>query len=563
MVSNGHRTVVLGFDALDARYLERYAEHLPAFETLRSRGVAAPLESTHPPWTGSAWPSMYTGCDPSEHGVYGFFQYDGYPNDGRLVSRQDVDRPALWDYCSHLGRRSIVVNVPVTHPADPINGILIPGYLATEDAPAHPPDVEDRLEAALGEPARRYSSHEVSDDSEAKLAGYLALIDQRGRVARHLLETESWEFAFVQVQKTDAVFHNFDSDDAFRAVYEAADRVLEGVLESVGEDVNVVVCSDHGIGPVTGYSLYVNELLRQHDFLVPTAQGGTGLDFAGEKTALTGDTAPQDGRANGDGDDGGSSTVDQDQPDEAPLVARAAKRVLDRTGITPATAYNAADRVGLGEVVKRRLPESIRRAVAEGIDWRRSKAYCTEGTRLGVRINLEGREPAGVVAPEVYETVRDDLIELLSAFETPDGEPAFELVCRCEEVYDGPHTDRAPDILFRPTEMNHNVKTDLYGTTAVSIDVHDHKREGVFLAAGPDIDPDWTGDPLSLTDVAPVTMALLGCSVPETMSGHVPPGLLTAPHGRAAYDGVSFGTAHGRAGDTESVTNRLEDLGYL
>src|SRR6056297_483582 len=114
-MSSKHNTVVVGFDALDFRYLDAFESSLPNFERLRSEGVEAPLESTFPPWTGSAWPSMYTGTDPSHHGTYGFFRHDNYPDEGDVVSRADVDAPALWNYCSSEGLSSVVCNVPVTH----------------------------------------------------------------------------------------------------------------------------------------------------------------------------------------------------------------------------------------------------------------------------------------------------------------------------------------------------------------------------------------------------------------------------------------------------------------
>ena len=52
MSQNSTRTVVLGFDALSMDYLAEF--HLPNFESLMKEGTVAPLQSTFPPWTGSA-----------------------------------------------------------------------------------------------------------------------------------------------------------------------------------------------------------------------------------------------------------------------------------------------------------------------------------------------------------------------------------------------------------------------------------------------------------------------------------------------------------------------------
>ncbi len=540
------KTVVLGFDALDWRYLERFASSLPSFTALRERGVEAPLESTHPPWTGSAWPSMYTGTDPSHHGVYGFFDYDGYPDDGHLVSRADVQRPALWNYLSDDGASSIVLNVPVTHPAEPIEGVLVPGYLAAEDDPGHPEGIRDELSDELGETYTIYSRGEISDDPDEKFAGYLELIEQRRGAAVALLENHEWEFALLQVQKTDAVFHNFADERRFRAIYEAADRLLGDVLQAVDEETNVVVCSDHGIGRLDGYQIHVNEVLAEHGFVETTSEGDR-LSLGSEKKSLL-----------------GTSEDDSDEPGTLERTLLAGQRVATGLGVEPSDVYAAAKRLGLESALVRLVPESMQRAAGETVDWRRSRAYCPDETRMGVRVNLEGREPDGVVSPSEYETVRDELVEILSALETPDGEPAFDYVCRRERLFGGPFLDDAPDVLFLPTDMDHTVSTALYGQRFVPVDAHDHKLDGVFVGAGPGFEASADVGRLSLPDVAPIAMALLDRPVPSRMTGSVPDGLLAGPARRVDYGDIAYGTGVTEPTvDDGAVTERLEDLGYL
>ena len=542
------KTVVLGFDALDFRYLDRYTSSLPNLTALRDRGLEAPLESTHPPWTGSAWPSMYTGVDPSRHGVYGFFHYEGYPDEGRLVSRTDVDAPAIWNYLSAKERPSIVLNVPVTHPAEPIEGVLVPGYLASEDEPSYPAQIREELSAAIGEEYTIYSRGEISSDAEEKFAGYLDLIDRRRRATRWLLAECEWEFALLQLQKTDAVFHNFDDDELFRAIYEAADRLVGDVLEVVDEETNVIVCSDHGIGPVTGYQIHVNEVLADHGLLEASTDGGD--DLAIEKASLMGEAKR-------------SGEPDSREPGVLDRTLLAGGRVASAFGVEPNDVYGAAKRVGLEDALLRFAPDALREAAGKGVDWRASRAYCPGKTRMGVRINLAGREPEGVVSPAEYEIVRDEIIEILSELETPDGEPAFELVCRREELFDGPYVEGAPDVLFRPSRMDHTVSTKLYGRRFVPVDDHDHKVDGVFLGAGPGFTDGADVDALSLVDVAPMIMALLGVDVPSRMTGSVPDGTLSDPVRRADYGDVPYATGSDRSGDESDVTERLEDLGYL
>ncbi|MFC4448405.1 alkaline phosphatase family protein [Halorussus aquaticus] len=556
-MSSNHNTVVLGFDALDFNYLDAFESSLPNFASLRESGVEAPLESTFPPWTGSAWPSMYTGTDPSHHGTYGFFHHtDGYPSDDVLVTRDHVREPAIWNYLTAIAEPVVVLNVPVTHSAEPVEGVLVPGYLAHEEDGGYPEGVRDELTEAIGEEYRIYSEAETSEDCDDEEGSSLDLIRMRGEAAEYLLTEYDWRVAVVQVQKTDTVFHDFDDRETFRRAYERADEVL-GRVRAVADDANVVVCSDHGMGRVDGYTVYVNEILRNAGF-VETTTDPSGPSLMTEKATLTGKSSESDGSAAAAG--GGRSVTGQ--------VVSAATATLDRVGVSPGDAYALATRLGLGEFLSNVLPYEAVSAASEGVDWAESTAYC-RSIELGVRVNLAGREPEGIVTPEEYEQVRDDLIRTLSDLRTPDGDPVFEWVRRREEVYDGPFAEYACDVLFAPADMNHALSTNLIGQEFVPVDDHDHKRDGVFLAAGPSFEDATAGsvpDRLSLTDVAPIAMAAAGLDVPGRMTGEVPDDLLSESVARADYGEVPFGSDDSRGdgpADDGSVEERLSDLGYI
>jgi predicted AlkP superfamily phosphohydrolase/phosphomutase len=546
------KTVVFGFDALSFRYLDKF--DTPNFDALRERGIEAPLESIHPPWTGSAWPSMYTGIHPGEHGVYSFFDFgDGYPDDADVVSRNDVRAPALWNYLTDRDRRSLVLNVPVTHPAEAVDGVVVPGYLAPEDAPGHPEGIRADIEDAIGTPYRIYGRTELIDDPDAKLDGYIDLVDLRRRAIVYLLKEWEWEFAFVQVQKTDAVFHNFDDRAAFERVYAAADDLLGMVLDVVGPEVNVIVCSDHGMGHNTGYGIYVNDVLRDHGYVHTVEGNGSGVNAPSLGERKAGWIAEAEGADNIPTEDGDGS-----QSHLSGVLIGAAS-ALQSVGVSPASVYAVAERVGLSDVLTNVVPTAVKRGVRRDVDWRRSDAYCRLSCEQGIRINLDGREPNGTVPESEYETVRDDIIALLSDLETPAGEPAFEWVKPREDVYDGPHVDAAPDVCLRATDMNHSVVADVVGRQFVPVNAYKHRVDGVFLGAGPGFG-DAVLDCLSLVDVAPTVMALLGEPVPARMSGSVPD-VVTVPWVRRKYD-VPYGTGTADSSDGQ-IEERLEDLGYL
>ena len=483
---------------------------------------------------------MYTGTDPSYHGVYDFFDIDGYPDEASLVSRHDVRQPAIWEYLTAEDVSSVVLNVPVTHPAGEIDGVLMPGYLAPEDATGYPETLRDEVSEAIGEPYRIYARNEAGGGKKG-VDDYADLIDMRRRAAVHLLDATEWEFSFIQVQKTDSVFHTFDDEAAFERIYRAADELLGAVLDTVDDDVNVIICSDHGMGPNTGYSIYPNELLCEHGYL-ETGSGGTGPQLKHVKTELK----------------------DAERDDDRGMAAAVLTSAIERFGsqLPVGTLSAITDRLGLTDRIRGMVPPSAIASTSDGIDWAASTAYCQSGPRLGIRLNVEGREPDGVVPEERYDHVRDAVIALLREIETPDGRDAFDDVSPREAVYDGPYTEAADDILVTPRGMDNNIGTELFGRQFAPIDTHNHKESGAFLAAGPAFET--VPDRLSLTDVAPVAMATLGQPVPERMTGTVPEGLVAGPVETAQYGDVGEGEPADREQrHDEEMEARLKSLGYL
>ena len=512
------RTIVIGIDGLDFRHLDRNAPSTPTLTALRDRGVEAPLESTHPPSIGCAWPSLYTGTDPSHHGVYGSVAYDAYPDAPRPVSRIDVRRPAVWDYLSNEGASSIVYNVPISHPADPIHGVLIPGDSPAGTEPGHPMGIRDELAVELGATAPSQSR-----DDSAEVSELVSSLDRRRRAIGALLGRRAWELAVVRVGELETALERADDAADVRPVFARIDRLVGDVLDAVDEETNVVCCSTYGVAPVSGYRINVNEVLRDAGFLE-----SAGWDEPSRPTLEV----------------TGGPVGSQQGPFER--AVRAGSRVVG----------------GLGSLFERLAPRTPADA-DECVDWYSSLAYCPDETRLGLRVNLAGREPYGRVPPSRYEAVCSELVSLLSALETPDGEPAFEFVCRREHLYDGHFLDGAPDVLFMPSGANHVVSTTLSGRRFESVTTVGPRLEGAFVGAGPGFTGATVPHRLSVVDIGPITMALLGRPVPELMTGSVPEGLLVDPVARARYDdGVYGAAATDPLFDDGEVRSRLEDAGY-
>ena len=69
------------------------------------------------------------------------------------------------------------------------------------------------------------------------------------------------------------------------------------------------------------------------------------------------------------------------------------------------------------------------------IDWSRTIAWGDGGYYGRCFLNVKGREPQGIIEPERYEEVRDELMAKLEAAPGPDGEPLGTKALKPQDVY--------------------------------------------------------------------------------------------------------------------------------
>ncbi len=531
------KLLVIGLDGVSLPILDTMSEAdvTPTLDTLREESAVGSLESQLPPWTPSAWPSLFTGVNPGKHGVFDFFHFEDY--DWDIVNRSHIMEYTVWELLSMHGISSVVLNVPVTHPPREFDGVLVPGYVAPEEPKCHPEGIWDELTRELGEYSLYGNTLEDSPADSTLADSLINLTELRGAAFRYLVTEHDPDFGFVQFQTTDTVFHQFPDDDTvIQRVFEAVDREIEAIIESCDADT-VLLVSDHGIGPMEGCEFRVNDFLREHGWIDVTTEGG------GMPSWKPIARQPND------------SLVDR----TVVQLAKTGIRMSAKAGLTSQRLATILERLGLKNIVLEIVPSDLIREGAEQIDYQESTAYMRSRTEMGIRINLEGREPSGTVSQSEYEAVRSKLIEQLSTAETPEGDPIFESVSRCEEVFEGPYIDEGPDIVTVPHEFDHFLVANLKGSTiGEPTEPWEHKRDGMLIIGGPEIDQTVSVDGAHLFDIAPTILTYFGLNVSERMDGE--PLTVVDKAGQEPYPSFDGEIV---ASETETVEERLSDLGYL
>jgi hypothetical protein len=144
------KLVILGFDGMDPRLVERWMEEgkLPTFKKLAAEGGFYRIETSTSPESPTSWASFATGGNAGKHNIYDFLVRDvkTYIPDLGMVRREmpnflfdyiPTGKPkveslrggtSFWVTAGQAGVRSAILTVPVTFPPEEVpGGVMLSG----------------------------------------------------------------------------------------------------------------------------------------------------------------------------------------------------------------------------------------------------------------------------------------------------------------------------------------------------------------------------------------------------------------------------------------------------
>lgn len=540
----GERTVVIGLDGFSFEVVDRLVaeRRMPVFERLMREGARAPLESTVMPNSFPGWTSCATGCNEGKHGIFMPLVRRADNFSMKAMDSTDVRMKTVWELLSDRGRRSVVVNDPCSYPPQRIDGWVVSGMTTPEPSAAwtHPAGLKAELLERVpdyvvdvnlyGKPRAR-----ILDELERSAAARL-------RAALYLMGSRDWDLFWVAFTESDRVQHRFWADQqpdhpwhapefptALDDMYARLDAAVGRVVAEMPEGARLFLVSDHGFAPF--YCMF-----DATGWLIDNGYTAQRAAKASIKRAL--------------------ATVGM--LDGATTAVRRLRRLLETE------ARHGADRM------RDAAEEANAGRVYVDVDWAATRAYATlDG---GIRVNVRGREPHGVVEPGDARAVATEIRAALERLRFPNGEPIFERVLLADEAFDGPCADRGPDVVLP-------VRSDAYSGPVEGqrwlLDRHrnsgEHARYGVFVAWGPGIAAGARLEGPRLVDVAPTVLYSLGERPTAEMDGRVlaelfDPALRASrpaePAGSSSKAASAFDA--GLSADEEAmVEERLRGLGYI
>ena len=554
------KTIVIGLDGATFDLIKPWAAeaYLPNLNKIMQEGAHGDLGSTLPPMTAPAWTAFATGCNPGKHRLYDWIARE--PDSYRFtpVTALDGKAPTIYSLLSQYGRKVVALNIPMTYPPTPVNGVMVSGMPtpSTDVRFTYPEQTYQEILDAVGDYILYPDPGEAYSDSgiDSFLEKLYRSADLRMQTFAYLREREDPDFAMMVFNGTDTISHALwkfmdpahplhdptkaeKYGNAIRDYYQYVDSLLGGVINSLDENTTLMVMSDHGFGPFHKF-IHVNNWLIREGFM--SIKSGA--------------------------------------------ISRI-KKASFQAGFTPMNVYNTLMQLGFGrlkrEVVRGQGQDMLKTLFLsfEDVDWSRTEAYSL-GNVGQIYINLAGREPSGCVQPgEEYEQTRSRIMERLLELRDPDtGENVVEAVYRREDIYAGDYLDKAPDIVFMPTRLEYFGFGEYEFGSHKIIEAMErgisgtHRMNGIFLAYGAHVKPGTKVAGASLVDLAPTILHLMSASIPEQMDGRIleeaispdfqPLDVAMDETWTAGDDG--FGDDQGLTEDQKRVVaERLRGLGYV
>ncbi len=468
---------------------------LPNLAKLINNGAWGDMMSSVPPVTPPAWVSFMTGQGPGKHGIYNFTShtFDLTREFNRnLVTSKSIKVQTLWHILGDQGNKMLLVNIPITYPAFPINGIMISGLLAPDEASdfVYPEDMKREIVEMGYKVDRTPNINEVLKNRKIWLKRIWDTDEKRHEATLQLLKKHTWDVFMVVYSVTDRVSHLFwneqlkrDVNEEFASAVERAyirvDERIGDLLKFADEETLVFVMSDHGFGQ-TEQSISMNKWLYDEGFLKL----------------------------------------------KKPVCFSFLRRLQLQKKMVP--VERILRRIGVGSL-SRIIPQKINtfnipllRVTNKSpfylVDWQNTVAYAHN---WGIYINQKGRENLGIVDSSDYHDVRGKIITRLKELRDPvSGEKIIDEIFLNEKIYQGPLSKYGPDLMYSFKDFLY-IQSNAFTFKQLFAPKKEgnHRMEGIFIASGKVIKKGINIRGSEIVDIAPTLLYSMGYPIPGEMDG--------------------------------------------
>ncbi|NEO99691.1 MAG: nucleotide pyrophosphatase [Symploca sp. SIO2E9] len=537
-----HSVIAIGLDAADPILLDSWISqgHLKNLKRLREMGAYGRLSNLEYYKAETPWTTFLTGCLPHKTGYWAPIKFCEGAYQAEKIEAYDFNEYPPF-YALGDDYRVAVFDMPQSKLSEDVNGLQVLAWGAhSPQTPSH------SLPASLLKDIhKKYGKHPAlhKDHGDWWDKAYLqhlkqALetgIERRVSICRDMLQQEKWGLFLTVFGETHSAGHDFwflsqpdnplypykqGAGNSMLEVFEKVDQAIGEIIEGVPEDTYVVVFAAHGSDNNTTdvpSMLLLAELLYRFSFpgksLLPAGKPGTPVPPPV--------TSPQ--RLNW-----------QEEIWRRVYHPNPIKRWLRRWA---SDEFNSQlDRVWrkLNKGSQPPLLSCVSRPKGDLVwlpvmwyqqHWAQMKAFALPSFSEGyIRINLQGREPQGIVKPSEYNALCEELTEKLYQLKNPrTGETVVKKVVKTRESADDrdpklPDADLVVIWKDQPADVIEHPDLGRMGPVPYRR-TGSHRARGFLNVFGPGIEPGSSLPDSHSVDLTPTLLELMGAPIPEYMDG--------------------------------------------
>jgi predicted AlkP superfamily phosphohydrolase/phosphomutase len=478
------KVLMIGLDGATFALLKPLMDDgvMPYLKEFVSEGVFGDLMSTLNPLTPPAWISMVTGRSPEVHGIFDFLrpEISGDRAFLKVNDSRDILCETVWSMVSRLGKRATTMNFYGMSPPVPIDGYLISGFIPWR-----------HLRSATY-PASLFETIKTMPNFDYKQLGMD--IGEEKKCIQGLDDGEFEPWINLQSERdqawTDLLAHLMETDptDLTAVVFDGTDKLQHlfwRYLDPKLVDANPSEWDAHIREMCLNYYRQLDVAIKR---LVTLAGPDTNVIMTS--------------------DHGFGETTEVVYINE--WLAEKGYLKWAEQADTDGTYKLTADRIKDHTTM---------------IDWEQTLAYSLTPSSNAIYIKMDTDGSGKGVRPEEYSAFCARLREELLEYRNPkDGGQIFtEATLNREKLEDKPYLAYSPDLTVRLRDYGF-VSIVRSGEVVRPREKPDgtHRPNGIFIGRGPDLQNVGQIDPLSILDITPLMLYLLGLPVPQDLEGCVP-----------------------------------------
>ncbi len=501
--------IVIGLDGAEATLIEQYLAEgkLPVLRQLQQEGCWRRLSRDRDMFSDTIWIDFLTGVSSSYHGMVSWAQIKPgtYQIENTNATTFFRYKKPFYAQLKDPEKRVVVVDVPKTRPFEGVNGAQICAWGAHSHQyhpSSSPEELYHDVESRFGKSTLRDNDEDDRFDDEY-FQGLLDWLretpDQRANICCYLYEKYQPDFLLTVFSETHSVGHRFwhfmdeshphhhpeapaKFKNAIPDIYQACDQAIGKILETVPENSTILIFSLHGMGQNSHdvSSLYLlPEFLYRFSF--PDIPRNTQEKRGGMLQTLR------------------------------ELVPTRVRNSFKHLVPLPIRAF----------IYRSRIERFMYKE-----HWPTMKAFALHSASTGyIRFNLQGREPQGIIPPEQYDQLCDELTaHLMELVEPRTGKPAVTKVHKRRDAHKGPLAEEVmPDLFVEWADLSieavHSPRFGDIGPVRMER-TGTHRPRGIFFLKGTGLPS--SGEQLEDTHVSNLTPTLLSLMeepIPEKMQG--------------------------------------------